>query len=245
MAHIEEHVDDVDVESPILVEGLPGVGLVGKIAVDHLVSEWDMTHVASAHCEGIPDVAVYGDREYGLTPPVRIYADTDRDVLALQSDIPVSPQAASEFAGCVTEWYVGHDATPVFLVGLAAEKSDVPAMFGVATGDGDHLLEGVEVDPPSDSGMITGPTGALLAEANGRDLAGAGLVVEANPQFPDPEAARLLLTKGIGPLAGVEVETDALVEQAEDIAQAREKLAQRMQQATEESSSAQPVGMYQ
>jgi uncharacterized protein len=245
MAHIEEHVDDIDVESPVLIEGLPGVGLVGKIAVDHLVSEWDMAHVASAHCDGIPDVAVYGDGDYGLTPPVRLYADADRDVVVLQSDIPVSPQAATEFAGCVTEWYAGYGATPIFLVGLAAEKADVPALFGVATGEGDHLLADVEVDPPNDSGLITGPTGALLAEANERGVAGTGLVVEANPQFPDPEAARILLTKGIGPIAGVEVDTEALVEQAEDIAEAREKLAQRMQQATEESSSAQPMGMYQ
>jgi len=41
------------------------------------------------------------------------------------------------------------------------------------------------------------------------------------------------------------VDTEQLVEQADKIADAREKLAQRMQQADDESSQAQPVGMYQ
>ncbi|MFB6309799.1 MAG: proteasome assembly chaperone family protein [Salinirussus sp.] len=245
MAHIEEHVADVGVESPYLVEGLPGVGLVGKIAVDHLVSEWDMTHVASAHCEGIPNVSVYRDGAYDLAPPVRIYADSERDVLALQSDVPVSAEAATEFAGCVTEWYAGYDATPICLVGIAADKDGVPDVFGVATGDGADMLSSHDIQPPGDSGMVAGPTGALLSEADGRGIAGVGLVVESNPQFPDPEAARVLLTSGIGPIAGVEVDTEALVEQAEEIADARERLAQRMQEATEESSRAQPVGMYQ
>jgi uncharacterized protein len=245
MARVVEHVDDTEVESPYLIEGLPGVGLVGKIAVDHLVTEWDMDHVASAHCDGIPEVAVYAEDEYGVTPPVRLYADAERDMLALQSDVPVSPEAASGFAECLVEWFDGQNATPICLVGLAADKEGVPEISGVSTGTLDDRLAEHDIDAPPDSGMIAGPTGALLARAERQDLDGLGLVVEANPQFPDPEAARVVLTKGVEPIAGVEVPTDALVEQAEEIADAREQLAQRMQEETEESSRAQPVGMYQ
>jgi uncharacterized protein len=245
MARVVTHVDDLGVDDPFLVEGLPGVGLVGKIAVDHLVSEWEMDHVASCLCEGIPDVAVYAEGDYAVKPPVRIYADGDRDLLALQSDVPVSPEAAAGFADCVTEWFRTNDVTPIFLTGLAAEKEDVPALYGIATGDGGAMLADADVDPPSEAGMISGPTGGLVAEANERNVDGVGLVVEANPQFPDPEAARVLLADAIAPIAGVEVDTGALVEQAEEIAQARERLAQRMQEGSQESSQAQPVGMYQ
>jgi len=245
MASVVTHVDEIGVDAPYLVEGLPGVGLVGKIAVDHLVSEWEMDHVASCLCEGIPDVAVYAEDTYDVVPPVRVYADADRNVLALQSDVPVSPKAATGFAECVTEWFRAHYVVPIFLTGLAAEKDGVPDLYGVGTGDGGARLEDCGVEPPSEAGMVSGPTGALLAEADERDLDGVGLVVQANPQFPDPEAARVLLTEGVGPLADVDVDTQSLVEQAEEIADAREKLAQRMQQESQESSQARPVGMYQ
>jgi uncharacterized protein len=245
MAHVVEHVADIGVDSPSLVEGLPGVGLVGKIAVDHLVRQWDMDHVASCHCDGIPNVAVYAEGDYDVRPPVRIYADTERNLLALQSDVPVSPQAAEDFASCVTEWFDVHDVTPLFLTGLAEEKDGVPALYGIGSGAGGDLLADHDIDPPSEAGMVSGPTGALISEASQRDLDCAGLVVQANAKFPDPEAARVLLTQGVGPITGLEIETDKLVEQAEEIAEARERLAQRMQEGSEESSQAQPVGMYQ
>lgn len=245
MAHVAEHVDDLGVESPYLVEGLPGVGLVGKIAADHLVSEWDMRHVATCRCDGIPDVAIYSEGERGVMGPVRIYADTDRNILALQSDVPVSPQAATEFASCITGWFRATDVTPIYLVGLATEKDGVPALYGVGVGAGADQLADHDIDPPSETGMVSGPTGALMAEAERTGLDSLALVVEANARFPDPEAARILLTQGISRIADLDVNTDQLVDQAEEIADAREKLAKRMEEATQESSQAQPVGMYQ
>jgi len=244
MAHVQEHAE-ISLDSPMLVEGLPGVGLVGKIAADHLVKNFEMTHYASCYCEGVPRVAVYEDGESAVRPPIRIYADEDRDLLVLQSDVPVSPQAAPEFASCLTGWFQRTDATPICLSGLAREKEGVPEMYGIATGDAEAALDEHGIPAPSESGMVSGPTGALLAEAGEQGVDGVGLIVEANAQFPDPEAARVLLVDAIEPLADIDVGTDKLVEQAEEIADAREKLAKRMQQAEEESSQAQPLGMYQ
>jgi len=244
MAQIEV-VSDMELESPVLVEGLPGVGLVGKIAADHLVREFDMDHYASCHCEGLPKVAVYQKGDPAVRPPVRIYADEERDLLVLQSDVPVSPERASSFSTCVTGWIAEEDVTPIYLSGLAEEKDGVPTMYGISTGESDRLLAEHGIDSPSESGLVSGPTGALLADANSADVDSVGLVVQANKQFPDPEAARVVIVNGIEPIAGVDVGTEQLVDQAEEIAQAREKLAKRMQEAEEESSQAQPLGMYQ
>jgi len=72
-----------------------------------------------------------------------------------------------------------------------------------------------------------------------------GLVVESDPRFPDPEAARALITGGIEPLADVDVAVDDLVDHAEEIRAAKERLAKRMQEAGDESTQARPLGMYQ
>lgn len=245
MAHIREHTT-LDLDSPVLIEGLPGVGIVGKIATDHLVETFGMEYYASCHCDGLPRTAVYTEGERTIRPPVRIYANEQRDLLALQSDVPVSPESAPEFASCVTAWLADNDVLPIYLSGLPQEKSDPPKIYGVGIGAAQNRLAEHDIDVPSESGMISGPTGALLAEANEQDLDAVGLVVQANPQFPDPEAARIVLVDGIEPLLSVDVDTDKLVEQAEEIADAREKLAQQMQEAThQESSQARPVGMYQ
>lgn len=242
MADVQIHRDDVTLDEPILVEGLPGVGLVGKIAADHLVNTHDMVHLGSLHCDGLPEVAVYQADETDILPPVRLYADPEADLVVLTSDVPVSPNSAEEFASCVTGWVEANDVTPVYLSGLPTEKDDVPELTGVATGSAAGLLEEIDVDPPSDNGAITGPTGALVYEAQRRDIDALGLVVESDAKFPDPEAARVLLVHGIGPLAGIEVDTESLVDQAEEVSQAKNQLAQQLDQESDESTSARPLG---
>jgi uncharacterized protein len=246
MAHISVLDDEVSLDEPTLVEGFPGVGLVGKIATDHMIDAHEMTHYANVHCDGLPRVAVYREGNRALTTPVRLYADAENDVVALRSDVPVNPGAATEVAGCLEGWFAETATFPIFLSGLGKEKGEEPpAIYGVATGEGAEALDRAEVEDPPEAGLVSGPTGAMLAEALERGRDAVGLVVESDPQFPDPEAARILIRNGIDPIAGTETPTDGLVDQASEIREAKRAFAERMQQATEESSQAEPLKMFQ
>jgi uncharacterized protein len=245
MAKIAVHDESITLESPVFVEGLPGVGLVGKIAADHLVAELDMDYYAAVECDGVPDVAVYEPDDPTVQPPVRLYADAAHDLVVLQSDVPVSAAAATDFAGCLTGWLADADTTPIYLVGLPTEKgADVPGCYGVATGDGATLLGDLDLEPPGEAGIISGPTGALLDHARSTGLTGVGGIVESDPRFPDPEAARVLLDRVIEPLADIDVSVDSLVDRAEDIREQKDELAERMQDAEEGSTRARRLGMY-
>jgi uncharacterized protein len=246
MAHVQVVADDVELDSPTFVEGLPGAGLVGKIAADHLVDTFEMTHFGDLHCDGLPRVAVYRPERTSVLAPVRLYADEEHDLVVLQSDVPVSPTSAGEFVTCLTSWIEEHGASPIFLSGLPVEeKEGVPELYGIATGDAESRIEDAGIVPPREGGLVSGPTGALLAHANERALDAVGLVVETQAQFPDPEAARVILEGGIEPLTGIDVSTDELVDQAEEIQEARERLAKRLQEADDESSQAQPIRGFQ
>lgn len=240
---------DVTLDEPFLVEGLPGVGLVGKIATDHIVDEFDMTYFASVDAEGLPQVGVYDEDSREALPPVRLYADEERDLLALQSDVPVDREAAPGFADALTNWLSDAGATPLYLSGLPAPDLDVgevPPVFGVATGDAAALLDEHDVGLPSEQGVVGGPTGALVNRAAELNLDAVGLVVESDPQFPDPAASKRLIDEGIEPLTGITVDTTALVDHAEEIREQKERLAQQMQQAEEtESSQAKPLRMFE
>lgn len=247
MGQIREHAE-VELDSPTLVEGLPGIGLVGKIATDHLIEEFEMTYYASIHCEGLAPIGVYETDDQTIGPPVRLYADEDNDLLALRSDVPVAVDTTSEFAACLSGWLDANDVDPLYLSGFPAEKTDAPPeLFGVATSaETANRLDRHDVGRPGENGAIAGPAGALLNRAAQTDLDATALVVESDPRFPDPEAARVLIKRGIEPITELAVDVEGLVEQADSIRKQKEQLAQRMQEAdTQESSQAQRIQMFQ
>lgn len=254
MGRVDVHDDGIDLDSPTLIDGLPGVGLVGKIATDHLVEAFDMDHYASVYCDGLPTVGVYHAGSPAVHAPVRLYADPGRDLLALQSDVPVSTDAAGDFASCVVGWLAANDVRPVFLTGrpaqrdeesILAEDDEIPTVYGITTGDS-TALDGLDVEPPAENGAVSGPTGALLHHAAREGVPGVGLVVESDPNFPDPGAARALLEAGVEPITGVDVGVEVLSNRAAQIRKQKQQLARQMQQAgAEESSQAKPLRMYQ
>jgi uncharacterized protein len=246
MARIAHRLDDVSLDSPAMVEGFPGVGLVGKIVVDHLIEELGMVHYANVHCEALPPVTTYQPDSSELMTPVRLYADAEHDLLALQSDVPINPQAATAFADCLTDWTVSESILPIYISGLPRQVDEAdPELYGVSAGGGIEWLSAAGIDTPAERGIVSGPTGALLAHALDTETTAVGLIVESDPQFPDPAAARAVIERGIEPIAGVDIETADLTERAGEIKAARKQLLKRIQQASEESSRAEPIRMYQ
>lgn len=47
-SHVHVHDDSVHLWNPKFVEGFPALGLVGKIATDHLLNQFDVTYYAAS-----------------------------------------------------------------------------------------------------------------------------------------------------------------------------------------------------
>lgn len=245
MAHIQIVDDGITLSEPTLIEGLPGAGLVGKIVVDHMVKAMDLTHYADVHCEGTQQVTVYDQGTPELTSPLRLYADDAGDTLVLQSDIPVEPDAAEEFARCFSPW-LEDNALPVFIAGLPQkDRSSPPELFGVGSAEGVAAIEHAGLAHPPERGIISGPSGALLGHAVENGLDAVGLVVETDPRFPDPLGAKVLLEQGIEPIISEDVSVGRLESQADKIQETKQRLAKQMQDGGEASTEAMPIRMFQ
>lgn len=246
MAIIEQVDEGAEIEEMTLIEGFPGVGLVGKIAADHLIEVFEMRHHANVYCADLPAVAVYHEGDGALRPPMRLYVDEERGLLVLQSDVPVGAAAAADIAETLDSWTSDHAIRPIYLSGIPRESDDEsPTLYGVGNARGMQRLSDAGIAVPTETGLISGPTGVMLYHAVRQEQSVVGLVVGSDPRFPDPEAAEVLVRTGIAPLVDVEIPVDELVNSAEQIRHAKQRLAQQMQEAQEESTQARPIGMYQ
>ncbi len=216
--------DEVSLSDPVLVEGLPGVGHVGKLAAEHLLDEYDGEVVRRVHSEHLPpQVSVSGGGVADLAAVEFHAVPTEgRDLLVLTGDNQAQSNrghyrlteafldVAVDF-GVETAYALGGVPTGEFI-----EEYDV---LGAATDEAlvDRLSEaGVEFREDEPAGGVVGVSGLLLGLGGRRGVEAACLMGETSGYLVDPKSARSVL-EVLEDLLGVETDFAELEERAEEM----------------------------
>ncbi|MEM1538040.1 MAG: proteasome assembly chaperone family protein [Candidatus Nezhaarchaeales archaeon] len=207
---------DVKLESPIVVEGFPDVGLVGAIAASYLVSQLKLQELGYMESELFPPIMVL----HRGTPqdPVRLYGNSK--LVTIISEIAIPPEAIHPLAKSLAEWLKKVKANVVIsLNGFPVQhrmEIETPSVFGVATES--KLLEllkqkGIE---PMEEGFIAGVYAVILKECIRRNIPMIALLAECFPAYPDPGAAASVL-QALNNLFNLNVDVKPLLDKAEEI----------------------------
>lgn len=244
-----QRLTDVEAESPTLIEGLPGHGLVASIAVDQIAEQLRLQHHGNVESAAFLPVTTFEDGR--VREPVRVYAGTNPDVMTLQSDVPIPPDAFDALGQCVIETLTDEFGRAIFLAGAPArEEGERGEVVGVATTDEvEQDLRDASIELADGTGIVGGVTGSLVRDCHRADVSTALLVVQASPYLPDPQAARSVIENALEPLVDFDVDTAELERQGEQIQQRKQQIAEQLQQMYQQQSgdqqpSAQP-SMYQ
>jgi uncharacterized protein len=243
-----EKKTELTAESPTLIEGLPGLGLVASIAVDQITEQLDLEQHGTIASDDFPPVAAFDEGR--VRDAVRVYSGKNPDVMTLQSDVPIPPNAVESLSQCVLGDIAQEFDQAIFLAGAPAEsESQVGDIVGVATTDRlEAELTDVDITLANGSGVIGGVTGALLADCYYEDVPAAVLIVRSNPYIPDPGAARAVIEEALEPLVEFDIDTQELLEQAEEIQEQKQQIAEQLQQYQQQQQQDQQSGipgMYQ
>lgn len=216
-------------KNPILIEGLPGMGNVGKIAVDFLIDVlgakklFEITSFQLPHC-----VFVNEDNMVEL-PEIEVYYKTlgDKTLLFLAGDIqPINEQSCYEFCHAILDMVQKrHVQEIITLGGIALPKApDSPKVF--AAGNSKKLLKRYEksrlvhMNTSSVVGPIVGVSGLLTGLAGKRNIPAISLLAEtfAHPNYVGVDGAKELLRVLCNQL-GLKVDLNRLDEEFKDIRQ--------------------------
>ncbi len=217
-----------EVKNPILIEGYPGVGLVGHIAANFLAKELKMDMIGYVESPFIPPMAMI--LEGKPNPPLRFYGK-DNLIVAI-ADIYVPPTLVNEIARELVKYLKEMDAGKVVSmggigIGFFKEQLDV---WGVGARDElNRELEenGVKV---LQYGSIMGMSGKLLWEASRNNLDAYVLLGETFGDRPDPRAAANVI-EALKKLVPLEVSTEPLLQEARAIEEQLRRMHEQMEQA--------------
>lgn len=239
----EEHRD---IEKPVILIGLPEVGLVGTISANQIVEEMKMKQVGYVESELIPPLTVLHKKR--LIGPVRLYADSSH--LLLLSDVPIMPGLIYPLSREITRWLEEKSPGMVVLMGGTAiqnrEEVEKPKIIGIPSGkEGEKLLtdKGIEV---LEEGFIVGIYGLILKECMRKNIPALYLMTEAHYGIPDPGAAAVTI-EAVNKLLGLDIDTKKLLEKDEEIRLMSRDLMKSTQESMKELEKAkeqEPPVMY-
>jgi uncharacterized protein len=201
-----------------VVEAFPSVGLVSTIASSYLISTLNLDQICALESEAFPPISMV----YSTKPkfPARIYAREDLKLAVFISEFPPRTKLHRPLARRLLSWAQDQGCTRVIsLEGLpkSTPKDQEPELRGVGSVDAarEELdkagIEQMEI------GMIPGVSGVLLNEGRWVGYTVISLLADAIPNQPDAFAAAKLVD-GINKLISeIEIESEPLLKQANEM----------------------------
>lgn len=212
----------------------PDVGLVGPIAVKHVVNELGMEEIGHITSNKFPPVtAVHKSRP---AYPVRIFGKGD--LIVLTSEIPIVPDLIGEFSSSLIEWLKEIQAKKALILGGLPHQNrmevEEPEVHGIPSdGEMDDLLTENDIHVLQE-GFITGINGVFLRELAEEGLPGIYLMAESHRSYPDPGSAASVL-EVVSELEGLDINIKKLREEEEEIKVAARDLMRKTQNAMQKS----------
>lgn len=229
-------VVQAELRNPILIEGLPGLGMVGRIAVRFLAKSLGAERLAFLYSPHFPYYVVVnkkGDARL-LRGEFRFWKNKTGkgDVVFLSGDSQAQTiEGQYEVADCILEFARAHGVkTIISLGGFRVETEEAPKVIAAAT-DSELLRKAIETGAVASGAgnPIVGTAGLLLGMAHFKHVEALCLLSETRGYLPDPRSAKSMLGVLVK-LLDVDVNLASLdkeIEKAEQIVAKMKQIEQR------------------
>ena len=200
-------------KNPTIFVGFVGAGLVGTIAIDHMINELDMKEIGFLRSKHLPPSAVF--MQGRLRHPIRIYSNKDGSICAIICEIIINKDGIYNIAMAILDWAEKKGSNEIIVLdGVADKKHDGNAFFAAEI-DLCRVMEENDIKMIP-QGFITGISGGILNECLIRKIRGITLLVKANQATPDPIAAATII-EAVNRVYETEINTKNLKKQKKKI----------------------------
>jgi len=207
--------EKIKFDKPVFIMGFPDVGLVGTIAVYHLIDKLKLKEIAHIDSRKFPPVVVVHDSK--PSSPIRVYGDGK--IFAVISEIPIKPDVIPHLAEELAEWFMEKKASMVISLGGIPHPKRLeiikPNVYGIGSPGMEKKLKdsGAKI---FEEGIIVGIHGVILRKCIYHKVPSMYLMAESHYKYPDPEAAASAL-EVVNKLLDIDVDIKQLLAKGAEI----------------------------
>ena len=214
-------------KDPILIEGLPGIGNVGKLATEHLIETVDAKKFAELHCKDFPpQVFINPDGTVKLVNNEFYYwkakKKDQRDLVLLTGDYQgLSSQGQYELVEKILDIIEDLGVKELYTLGGYGLGYEIEEPKVLCATTEKHMVKtmkkyGAVFKKNEPGGGIVGASGLLLGLGKLRGLEGACLMGETPGYLVDPKSAKAVL-KVLMKVTNIKISMSALEKKAKEI----------------------------
>ncbi|MEM4348728.1 MAG: proteasome assembly chaperone family protein [Candidatus Anstonellaceae archaeon] len=211
----------IRLKNPILIEGLPGIGLVGKIAADHLIAELGAEKFAELYSPHFPHQVLM--QRNGVMRMIKnkfyVAKGKNSDLVILVGDVQaVTSEAQYEVTGKILDFAQKKGVKLIITLGGygTGKMPTAPKVFGVVTHK--EMIEEYKkhgVIFGESRGSIIGAAGLLLGLGKIRNMKGICLMGETHGGFVDARSAQAVL-EILSKILGIKIDVKKLDQRAKE-----------------------------
>ncbi|MFC1728638.1 PAC2 family protein [Nanoarchaeota archaeon] len=195
----------IKLNNPVLIEGLPGIGNVGKIAVDFLIDELKAEKLCDVFSNTMPNSVFVNEENLVELPLIEVYykkTKNGRDFLFLSGDVqPISEESSYDFSEKLLELVQEQGGNEVVTLGGIGLPNAPKKPKIYCTGNSKKLIQSFKKGTKVQSklygivGPIVGVSGLLVGLAEKKNIEGVALLAETygHPMYLGMNGARVIL----------------------------------------------------
>ena len=224
-----------ELDRPIVIEGLPGVGNVGKIVADFLADRLEAKHLATLTSRYLPPQVLVDADRIAVMPSKEIFyakdvGESHLDVLFLLGDFQATT-AEGQVVICddiLKKVFLPYDVSTVFTLGGYGTGQLVENPRVLATASSMSMKErlepyGVTFSPNEPAAGIVGASGILIGLCQQYEVDAACIMGETSGYYVDYKIALQILDV-VQKLLGTEFDTADLEEKSKQIDEINNKM---------------------
>jgi len=200
---------------PTLVEGFPGLGLVGTISASYLIEKLKMEPLGYITGDQFPPLAAV--HNYKPLYPARMYYSEKHDLIVFISEFVIPIGVVNELADMIYDFSIKSKVSRIISLGGIPIKGEQDEVYTIASlPEIGPKLEKIPTVKLIKEGATTGVTGVLLARGAVEKYPVISLLAESHEGYMDPKAAAMVI-EVLNEVLGTKIDTAALENEAKMI----------------------------
>ncbi len=206
-----------ELEGMALIEGFPGAGLVGPMAVSYIIDKLAMEPIGHIESPDFPPlIAVHGDKPMY---PVRIYFSKKAGIIALFAEFAIPIESTYDISNALYDFAKQHKITEIVSIGgipFKPEQIPTDQVFFIASNE-DMRAKATKAGLKAvGEGVATGVSALIMIRSVSEGMPDLSILVPIDPNILDPKYAEIAI-KGLNKVMGLNIDTTELDKEAKDV----------------------------